>query len=238
MTLLRLLTYNVRSLRDDATAVARIIRDAEPHVVCIQEAPRFLRWRSRCAELARRSSLVVVGGGRAAGANLILSSLSVDVVSTTDVLLSPDPRLHRRGVALARLRLRDTEFAVAGVHLDLVAEPRLRHVQELQARIAVDIPAGIATIVAGDTNDDPGSAVWRALAHGRVDAWGNIHPEETTSRAGEVPGATSGPRDHPRRRIDAVFVPPALDVISATVLDSAEVDRASDHRPLLVEIAL
>ena len=76
----RLLSYNVRSLRDDAAAVVRVIRSAEPHVVCIQEAPRLLRWRAKCAALARRSGLVVVTGGRTAGANLILSSLDVDVV--------------------------------------------------------------------------------------------------------------------------------------------------------------
>ncbi len=67
MPTLRLLTYNVRSMRDDRAAVARVIRSAEPDVVCVQEAPRFLRWRSTCAALARTSGLVVVGGGRPAG---------------------------------------------------------------------------------------------------------------------------------------------------------------------------
>jgi endonuclease/exonuclease/phosphatase family metal-dependent hydrolase len=48
MSTLRLLSYNVRSLRDDASAVARVIRAAEPDLVCIQEAPRLFRWRSPC----------------------------------------------------------------------------------------------------------------------------------------------------------------------------------------------
>ncbi|HEY2985649.1 MAG TPA: hypothetical protein VGJ38_15950, partial [Jatrophihabitantaceae bacterium] len=64
MPTLRLLCYNVRSLRDDEDAVARVIRGCEAHVVCVQEAPRFARWRSKNAALARRSGLVVVGGGR------------------------------------------------------------------------------------------------------------------------------------------------------------------------------
>ena len=35
--------------------------------------PHLLRWRSKCAALARTSGLVVVGGGRRAGANLVMS---------------------------------------------------------------------------------------------------------------------------------------------------------------------
>src|SRR6476661_3036669 len=76
---LRVLTYNVRSMRDDRDALGRVIRSAEPDVVLVQESPRFLRWRSLCAELDRRINLVVVSGGRLAGANLILSSLAVTV---------------------------------------------------------------------------------------------------------------------------------------------------------------
>src|SRR3978361_1259259 len=90
---LRVLSYNVRSMRDDRDALGQVIRAAEPDVVLVQESPRFARWRSLCAQLARRSNLVVVSGGRYAGSNLILSSLGVDVVSTADVLFTRDPRL-------------------------------------------------------------------------------------------------------------------------------------------------
>src|SRR5581483_8178736 len=113
------MTYNVRSMRDDDAALARVISSAAPDVVCVQEAPRFLRWRSTCAALARMSGLVVVGGGRPAGANLIMSTLGVDALSVHDIGFSTDPLLHRRGAALAVLRLRGTTFAVAGTHLDL-----------------------------------------------------------------------------------------------------------------------
>jgi len=122
MATLRLLCYNVRSMRDDRAALARVIRSAEPDVVCIQEAPRLLRWRSTCAALARTSGLVVVSGGRPAGANLIMSTLGVDVVKTVDVTFSKDPGLHQRGTAIAVLRLRGSTFAVAGTHLDLKGE--------------------------------------------------------------------------------------------------------------------
>lgn len=36
---IRVLSYNVRSLRDDTEALARVIRACEPDLVCVQEAP-------------------------------------------------------------------------------------------------------------------------------------------------------------------------------------------------------
>lgn len=228
MPTLRLLSYNVRSLRDDEDAVTRVIRSARPHVVAVQEAPRFLRWRSTAARLARRSGLVVAGGGRPAAANLLLADLAVEVSATRDVLFSKDARLHQRGTAMALLSLRGARFALAGIHLDLVAEPRLRHVGELHAAVADFVPADFPLIVAGDTNDDPGSAVWQRLADRGVDAW---------EVAGSGDGLTASVAE-PARRIDAAFVDRRLTVRSAEVIDTPDVRIASDHRPLLVEVEL
>ncbi|MFN2517829.1 MAG: endonuclease/exonuclease/phosphatase family protein [Jatrophihabitantaceae bacterium] len=225
---LRLLSYNVRSMRDDRAALARVIRSAEPDVVCIQEAPRFLRWRSTCAALARSSGLVVVSGGRPAAANLVMSSLAVDVVKTVDVLFSKLPGLHQRGCALAVLRIRAATFAVAGTHLDVKAEPRLVHVGELSLAIATHVPADVPAIVAGDVNDGPGSPAWRALTEHRADAF---------ATAGAGPAFTSTAAN-PHQRIDGVFVDPRITVVATRVLDQADVRIASDHRPLLVELDL
>ena len=226
MPTLRLLSYNVRSLRDDKAAVARIISAAEPDVVCVQEAPRFLRWRSKCAALARTSGLVVVGGGRKAGANLIMSSLRVDVESVHEIAFSTDPGLHHRGTAIALLTLGSSRFAVAGTHLDVKPEPRLRHVAELHAALQQLVPADVPAIVAGDVNDKPGSPVWSALSTARADAFAALgHPFTSTAR-------------DPHQTIDGVFVDPAITVRSAHVLDEPDVLIASDHRPLLVELEL
>jgi endonuclease/exonuclease/phosphatase family metal-dependent hydrolase len=223
---LRLLSYNVRSLRDDADAVARVIRSAEPHVVCVQEAPRLWRWRSRCAALARRSGMVVVTGGRPAAANLILSSLDVDVTVARDVLFTQDRWLHQRGTALARLSFAGTTLVVGGTHLDLVEEPRLRHVAELHRAVATMATPDVPTIVAADVNDEPGSATWTALSGHHRDVWAAV---------GDGDGHTFS-ATNPRRRIDGVFADRRLGPVSATVLDSPEVGRASDHRPVLAEL--
>ncbi|UQX87520.1 endonuclease/exonuclease/phosphatase family protein [Jatrophihabitans telluris] len=228
MTTLRLLVYNIRSLRDDADAVMRVIKSAEPNVVAIQEAPRFLRWRATAAGIARRSGLVVVGGGRPAAANLLLCGLEVEVEHQADVLFSKDRKLHQRGSAIAAMRLSGAPFAVAGIHLDLAAEPRLRHVRELHQAIDREVPPDFPIIVAGDTNDDPGSRVWQALQTRGVDAWAS---------AGTGDGITSSVAV-PRRRIDAAFVDPRLTVSGVSVLNTPDVRIASDHRPLLIEISL
>jgi len=119
-------------------------------------------------------------------------------------------------------------FAVAGTHLDLAEAPRLRHVGELHAALDRYVPADVPAIVAGDINDVPGSASWQALTAVRTDAW---------VAAGSGAGFTSNPKN-PRRRIDAVFADQRLPVISAEVVDTPDVVRASDHYPVLVELGL
>lgn len=242
MTVVRLLSYNIRALRDDAGAVARVIRAAGPDVVCIQEAPRFLRWRSRCAALARRSGLVIVGGGRPAGSNLLLSTLAVTVESTADILFSKDPRLHQRGTAIASLRLGTARFAVAGIHLDLREGPRLRHVRELHDAIDRHVAADVPSVVAGDVNDRPGSLVWTALVRCGTDAHLAAGAGGAAMGTGPYVVADGGDEGftysaiNPVRRIDGVFVDPRVAVRSSEVLDSDDVRLASDHRPLLVEL--
>lgn len=217
---LRVLSYNVRSLRDDPDAVVEVIRGARPDVVCIQEAPRFLRWRSRCAWLARRSGLLVITGGRGAGATLVMCRLGVDTRWTRDVLLSETPGLHRRGLAVAGLAVRGQRLVLASTHLGLREDERVRHAGEILTVLrGCDAPV----VLAGDINEQPGSPAWTLLSRGLRDC-------------GPADAATF-PASAPDRRIDTVFGDPAYAVVSAQVLDGRDVTRASDHRPVLVEFS-
>jgi len=169
VTVLRLLTYNVRSLRDDDAAVGRVIRAANPHVACIQEAPRFFRWRSKCAGLARRAGMVLVTGGRDAGANLVLSTLGVDVVSTRDVLLSRNrgspPAWGRDGSAPAgRRRVRRGRHASG-------RRVQVHQIGELHRALDAFAPPGRPAIVAGDINASPTMPGWQELAGRGSDAF-------------------------------------------------------------------
>lgn len=226
MTVLRLLTYNVRSLRDDDAAVGRVIRAANPHVACIQEAPRFFRWRSKCAGLARRAGMVLVTGGRDAGANLVLSTLGVDVVSTRDVLLSRNRGYHQRGVAMAVLRLDGVEFAVVGTHLDGASQ--VHQIGELHRALSAFAPAGRPAIVAGDINASPTMPGWQELAGRGSDAF---------AVAGTGDGFTSNVTAL-TRRIDGIFPGAGIKVLSAQAIDTPDVRIASDHLPVLAELEL
>lgn len=219
-TSLRVLTYNVRSLRDDRAAVAALIRAADPDVVCIQEAPRFARWRSSCAALAADSGLVVVTGGRPAGAMLLLTRLGVDVLDAWDVLLTKAPGLHQRGLAMAVLRVHGARVGVASMHLDVVEAERWRHVPEVLAHVHA---LGDPVVLAGDVNDDEGSRVWTALTAGLQDAAAAVD-----SRAWTGPG----------RRLDAVFASPSCTVRRAAVGSDRRRYAASDHWPVVVDLEL
>lgn len=224
VTALKLLSYNVRSVRDDADALARVMREIGPDVAIIQEAPRFLRWRSQCAALARRSGLVLVTGGRECGANLVLSSLAVQVRATHELTFSHDPKLHHRGAAIAVLSLAGSEFAVAGTHLDLLEAPRLRHLDELAGYAAAEL-AGVPLVVGGDLNAVPGSATWQRLLDFGADAF---------AASGTGQGHTYSSVD-PVRRIDGLFADARLRPVHAEVLDTPDVRIASDHQPLVVD---
>src|SRR4051794_12223041 len=95
MAELRLLSYNVRSLRDDPVAVAAVIRACEPDVVAVQEAPRFLRWRSKRAAMARRCGMVVATADRPGGL-VLMTTVGADIEQTGFALLPKTPRLHQR----------------------------------------------------------------------------------------------------------------------------------------------
>lgn len=211
-----MMSWNVRSMRDDVEALAGVLRDARPDVVCVQEAPRLLRWRSKCAALARRAGLVVVAGGRVAGDCLLLADIRVEVAQAHAVRLTPTPGLHRRGLAWAQVKVGGVDLVVASAHLGLRADERLRHAGEITGLLA---PYSYPVVLGADVNESVGEAAWETLAK----RWPAPPTGGTfTSRSG-------------RRRIDGVFTD--LAVSSVEVLSGPLVERATDHRPLLLDLA-
>ena len=208
---MRVMTWNVRSLRDDAHGVARVMRAAGPDVVLVQEAPRLWRWRSKCARLARESGLVVVTGGRPAAGNLLLCSMRVRVVSSYDVLLPKRPRLHRRGAVVAVLEVDGQQVSVLGTHLDVDPTARLGSALRLRES-AYDV-------VGADVNEEPVGPAWKALSRGLVDIADGLGPTFSVTS--------------PRRRIDALFVAPSWRATSCRVIECGAV---SDHKPIVADI--
>lgn len=232
----RLLSYNIRSMRDDVGALARVIRACAPDVVCVQEAPRFFRWRAHADRLARLSELFYVTGGATANGQLILSSLRAQPEHTEDVLLPATPGLHRRGFATAVLNFggkarlavvschlslqKDERYAQAGMLLDQVSSLRGRHHH-------VNRP--VHGVAAGDLNERPHGRAFRRLAGTLQDGYA-VRPW-----GGEF---TSEPRE-PHQRIDAVLADRSLEVLGCGVptglagVYDRDLRAATDHLPVL-----
>ncbi|HTW18989.1 MAG TPA: endonuclease/exonuclease/phosphatase family protein [Mycobacteriales bacterium] len=217
---LRVMTYNVRSLRDDVTALASIVRAADPDVVLVQEAPRFLRWRSKRAALARRCGLVVATADRPGGL-CILVALRVDVLGTTFTMLPRLPGHHQRVAVGAILRRAGQRWRVLDLHLSTDPAERERHVPLLVELVGEDTDPPL--VVGGDINDVAGSPAYSVFSERMQDCF---------AVAGAGSGATA-PARTPQRRIDAVFAGPAVDVVACEVLAPPSATRASDHLPVL-----
>ena len=222
MAQLRLLSWNVRSLRDGRAGVAAVIRAAEVDVAVIQEAPRFLRWRSKRAALARESRLLIGTADRLGGL-LVMTSPRTWVLEHDHLALPATPRRHHRAVVTAAVSVAGgPAWQVAVVHLGVDADERRRHAGIVRSIIDDDAPE-LPLVLAGDVNAEPGSAAWETLADGLVDAFA----------AAPMP---TFPARSPRRRIDAVLVSGSVGVVESRVLDDPTASRASDHLPLVVTL--
>ncbi|MEO3823480.1 endonuclease/exonuclease/phosphatase family protein [Actinomadura sp. B10D3] len=229
MAPVRLLSYNIRSLRDDRAAVARVVRAIGPDAVCLQEVPRFWGWRLRRRRLAGACGLRIAAGRRACGL-AVLAAPRVRRVAREFHLLTPDPDLHRRALAVAVLEIGGRRLIAASTHLDLRDGPRLRHVDEILAHLdRARERHGAPVVLAGDVNEEPGGESWSRLTRRLRDAYA-VRPagEELTFSA-----------RNPRRRIDAVFADPEVEIIGCGVPPGGDdYVLATDHRPLVADLRI
>jgi endonuclease/exonuclease/phosphatase family metal-dependent hydrolase len=224
---LRVVSYNIHALRGDRAALTSVVRELAPDILLLQEAPRRFRWRHKCAALAAAFGLVVAAGGMPGRGNLILTDLRVRVEQSWSVWYPLTPGRHLRGAAFARCVVARERFVVAGTHL--ATDPAERPAQARQLkRVLADLPDNQPVVVAGDLNDEPTGPAWQALADGLVDTAG---PDE----AGKLLTYSCA---SPRRRIDAIFVDPRIEVVSCQVLDTPAARRASDHFPVVADLRL
>ncbi|MEV4684441.1 endonuclease/exonuclease/phosphatase family protein [Streptomyces kurssanovii] len=222
----RVLGYNIRSMRDDEEALARVIRACEPDLVFVQEAPRFFRWRKHAARLAAKTDLVMLSGGATAAGPMLLCSLRATVERTEDILLPRTPGLHRRGLATAVVRFAGARLGLISCHLSLAADERLAQAGLLLERLkAMDVPHAV---VAGDLNERPGGRAFSRLAGELQDCWA------VAPWGGEFTSTAAGPH----QRIDAVFATDGVEVLGCGVpgLPTADLRAASDHLPVLAAL--
>lgn len=227
MVAVRVVSYNVRALRDDAAAVARVLRDLRPDLCCVQEAPRSLCWRRRNARLARKAGLVHAAGGGGSGGTALLVAGRVRVIDVATDRLPRTRGLAQRAVVHAETEVDGVRVGVACVHLGLAAAERARHLP--LARSALERRGLAASVLAGDLNEGPGGPVWAGLTGSGAGSY-----VDACAQAGAT-GPTFPARD-PRARIDGVFVRGPARVLAARVVGGPDVLVASDHRPVCVDL--
>jgi len=140
-------------------------------------------------------------------------------LSTQDSVAGPRPM---PGLVDAVIDVRGQRVRVFVTHLDYRADPSVRARQSAEMRALID-RSSEPTIVLGDLNATPGAAELRPLLERVRDSW------PADSGAG-----LTYPANQPAKRIDYVLLSPQLRVISESVPGTL----ASDHRPVVAELAL
>ncbi|MFJ4003474.1 endonuclease/exonuclease/phosphatase family protein [Streptomyces sp. NPDC090023] len=230
--IIRVLSYNVRSLRDDTDALARVINACAPDVLLLQEAPRFFRWRKKLARLAKATNLVYLTGGAPAAGPAILCSLRATVERTEDLLLPLTPGQHRRGLATAVVRFGRARVGLVCCHLGLQKAER-----QAQSGLLLDRLAALGVdhaVIGGDLNEGPAGPAFTLLAEALQDAatvtpWG---------------GTDTFPAEAPARRIDAVLATRGIEVLACGVptdlpgVTGSDLRAATDHLPVLAALSI
>ncbi len=240
---IRLVTYNVhRCLGMDGRVsperIARVIARTRPDIVALQELDAG-RARTMGVDQARRIANCLEMGvhfhptmhlEEGAYGNAVLSHLPMRLVKADRLpgMVMGKTSMEGRGAIWVVVEINGTELQVINTHLGLVPAERRRQAAALLGPEWLAHPNCVAPVVlCGDLNALPQSAVCRTLGQHLRDAQGQL--------AGHRPMGTFLRR---YARIDHVFVDPTLAIVDIGVPNTALDRVASDHLPLVAEIAL
>jgi endonuclease/exonuclease/phosphatase family metal-dependent hydrolase len=221
----RVVTYNVRGFRDDLAALERIVRSLAPDVLMLNETGARWRLRRFASDLDLELAHDPWSPFRRRAKDAVLVRSPWRIVEHRQQRFTGSRSLYPRAALLARLQREGASMWAVAIHLGLRPAERRRHAEQLLATLdPIDEP----TVIAGDTNELSDGKAMTMLAQRYPDAW---------TRGGEGPAETI-PADAPTSRIDFVFTSPAISVERAWVPQTDEVARASDHRPVVVDLEL
>lgn len=233
------MTYNVHSCvgldrRFDPERVARVIEGARPDVVALQEMdvglPRSSgmnvgSWLARRLNMQAHFTCAMTWGGGQYG-NAVLSQHPFQLHGEGCL---PSTGGETRAVQWLRLSWAGRDVHFLNTHLSVRHRERVRQVEALLgaewiARAEQDKPL----ILCGDFNASPLSPVYRQLAARLVDV------QRATARKERA----TWPSRLPFWRIDHVFTSRSIRVRGCEVLRDPVARRASDHLPLVVDLAV
>ena len=229
---LRVMTYNIRAARGtdnrfDLGRIAGVIASYGPDVVALQEVDcRQARSGSvdQASELgarlgmeARFASCVEDGAGRTGIATLT----RLPLIASEQVALPfrGGSRSELRRALMTRLVWGDPgeEIELVNTHLSVLRGERPAQVAAIASALGTR-----PTVIAGDFNCTVRSGAFRTLSGGLRQA---------------APGARSWPSRFPIVQIDHILHHGRLDVVAAGAWTAGEARRASDHLPVVAELA-
>jgi endonuclease/exonuclease/phosphatase family metal-dependent hydrolase len=246
----RLVTFNIHhgvgdDGRHDLPRLAQVLASADADVICLQEVDRHYGDRSENVDqgllLARALDMQLAWGPaldepRPAGApraeygNAVLSRLPILVSDVHGLPGSGEPRSALRTM----IELDGGALWVTVTHLSRSGGDRAEQLAAVAALHTGPMETGI---VVGDFNTAPDAPELTALHERFTDAWQLAGERDDRSgwRFWQHEEGNTHPARSPHRRIDQAWVTDGVAVTSARVLDGG---GASDHLPLLVELAV
>lgn len=227
---LRLATYNVHSCvgtdgRHDPERIARVVAELDADVVALQEftypADVAIETRTPIVLTSLDRYAFALGPTRARDehsfGNVLLSRHPIRDVFRVDLSRK---RREPRGALAVTLDVGDVELHVLSTHLGLRFAERRFQVRQLLEHIDSRRPRFVAVL--GDFNDWlPGRSVAHALDH----------------RLGRAERRRSFPSWCPLLALDRIWVHPAGAVRDVRTHRSPLARRASDHLPIVAEVA-
>jgi len=227
---LRIASYNIRKAlgtdrRRDPQRIMRVIAAMEADVVALQEADLRLPPRRPvfvAAELVERTGLMPValdhdGPGLGWHGNILLARSDIEVIGSRRHDL---PGLEPRGAVSAVLSRGGLRWRVLGAHLGLLRHSRRRQLSALMEQLAEVDP--LPTVMLGDFNERSGVVgLGRLARHLRI-----------------LPSGPTWHSRHPLFALDRIAVSTDITDARTLVWQSPEARRASDHLPLIVDLAL
>lgn len=162
----RLATVHLRGLLRSGADVAASLAALDADVLCVQGTPRWVRWRSRCAALARRAGLVYVTGGGTASGTMLLCSPRAFVAHREEFPLPGIAQPAGRSLAIAVFSFTGGPRLVVGsIRLGRATVERLRHLDLVASRlVSLGQKFSAPYALAGDLHERAGGPTWRRLA--------------------------------------------------------------------------
>lgn len=221
---LRVATYNLRGLKDDAAAAAQVVRAIDPDVLLLQEVPRYPASSYAIAAFARESGMLWSGRTRLVSGTSMMTSLRVLADDSVDRRLKVGLRENPRSYTVARVSSPGGPTVTAvSVHLSLRSDQRVEHAGTILRELAADEAGQGPVVLGGDLNEDRSGAARGALTSTLV--------EVSDDRP-------SFPAADPRHRIDAIFSRGHQAAVPGdpTLLEGLPLATATDHLPVWVDL--